>query len=295
MMYENKDCVDFLKSLQDRSMDLIILDPPYYKVVNDDWDNQWFTIDKYLSWSKEWISEVSRVSKMSASLWIFGFPQQLSYLLPILESVGFTFRQQIVVNKGLQAVAGRTSNKLKMFPTATESIFFFHYEARNQIRDILQSEVKRLNLNGAKVNAHLGKAITGGGAFACMASMKKPLEHRVYPTKQDWLKLQEIMNLPKYEDYVYKFNLQPGLTDVWDDINFYDRKEKKIHSTQKPIKLIDRLISCSSNENDNVLDIFAGSATTAISCIKQNRNFFGCEKDENYFVLSNQRISDLAS
>ena len=133
-------------------------------------------------------------------------------------------------------------------------------------------------------------ATNGGGAFACMASTKKPREHRVYPTKQDWTKLEEIMNLPKYEDYVYKFNLQPGLTDVWDDINFYDRKEKKIHSTQKPIKLIERIIACSSNPNDNVLDIFAGSGTTAVCCINQGRNFFGCEKDENYFNLSQERM-----
>ena len=42
------------------------------------------------------------------------------------------------------------------------------------------------------------------------------------------------MKLPKYEDVVYKFNIQMGLTDVWDDINFYDRSLKKIHSTQKP-------------------------------------------------------------
>ena len=179
MTYENKDCLDFLKSLQDKSMDLIILDPPYYKVVNDEWDNQWFTIDKYLSWCQDWISEVSRVSKFSSSLWIFGFAQQLCYILPMLEKAGFTFRQQIVVNKGMQAVAGRTSNKLKMFPTATESIFYFHREARDEIRDIFQAEAKRLGMNGMKINAYLGKATNGGGAFACMASTKKPREHRV--------------------------------------------------------------------------------------------------------------------
>ena len=67
------------------------------------------------------------------------------YLLPYIENAGFTFRQQVVVTKGMQAVAGRTSSKLKMYPTATEfTILFPLSEARDYIRDLLQSEEKRL-------------------------------------------------------------------------------------------------------------------------------------------------------
>ena len=47
LIYKNQDCIEFLKSLDDRSVDLICTDPPYYRVVNDEWDNQWFTIDQY--------------------------------------------------------------------------------------------------------------------------------------------------------------------------------------------------------------------------------------------------------
>ena len=213
--YKNQDCLEFLSSLDDDVIDLICTDPPYYRVVNDEWDNQWFTIDEYYEWCEKWINELGRVAKWNCSFWLFGFPEQLSTLLPIINKAGFTFRQQIVVNKGMQAVAGRTSNKLKMYPTATESIFFFHYEARDHIRDLLQSERKRLGWNGNDVNGHLGKATTGGGTFACIASQKKPREHRVYPTRVDWIKLQEVMNLPEYDDVVYTFNIQTGLTDVW--------------------------------------------------------------------------------
>jgi len=223
---------------------------------------------------------------------LFGFPEQLCTLLPVIEKAGFTFRQQIVVNKGMQAVAGRTSNKLKMYPTATESIFFFHYEARDHIRDLLQSERKRLEWKGKDVNAHLGKATSGGGTFACIASEKKPREHRVYPTREDWVKLQDVMNLPEYDDLVYTFNIQTGLTDVWGDINFYDRKQVKFHSTQKPIPLIERIIQTSSNKNQTVLDIFGGSGSTGVVCKLHDRNFIGCEIDEVYYKKSLQRIID---
>ena len=123
MNYKNQDCIEYLKSLDDRSVDLIVTDPPYYRVVKDEWDNQWFTSDEYYAWCEQWITELGRVAKWSDSFWLFGLPQQLCHLLPVIQRAGFTFRQQIVVNKGMQAVAGRTSKKLKMFPTATESIF----------------------------------------------------------------------------------------------------------------------------------------------------------------------------
>ena len=290
MNYKNQDCIEYLKSLDDRAVDLILTDPPYFRVVKDQWDNQWFTSDEYYAWCEQWIAELGRVAKWSASFWLFGFPQQLTTLLPVIERAGFTFRQQIVVNKGMQAVAGRTSDKLKMFPTATESIFFFHYEARDHIRDLLQAERKRLNMKGCDVNGYLGKAITDGGTFACVASEKKPREHRVYPTRTDWTKLQEIMNLPEYDDLVYTFNLPRGLTDVWDDINFYDRKVTKIHSTQKPVALMERLVLASSNAGNSVLDIFAGSGSTAVACKMHGREFLGCEIDSEYYTKSLERI-----
>ena len=290
MNYKNQDCIEYLKSLDDRAVDLILTDPPYFRVVKDQWDNQWFTSDEYYAWCEQWIAELGRVAKWSASFWLFGFPQQLTTLLPVIERAGFTFRQQIVVNKGMQAVAGRTSDKLKMFPTATESIFFFHYEARDHIRDLLQAERKRLNMKGCDVNGYLGKATTGGGTFACVASEKKPREHRVYPTRTDWTKLQEIMNLPEYDDLVYTFNLPRGLTDVWDDINFYDRKVTKIHSTQKPVALMERLVLASSNAGNSVLDIFAGSGSTAVACKMHGREFLGCEIDSEYYTKSLERI-----
>jgi len=292
LRYKNQDCLEFLSSIDDNTVDLVCTDPPYYRVVNDKWDNQWFTIDEYYEWCEKWINELGRVAKWNCSFWLFGFPAQLCTLLPVINKAGFTLRQQIVVNKGMQAVAGRTSNKLKMYPTATESIFFFHYEARDYIRDLLQSERKRLGWNGNNVNAHLGKAITGGGTFACLASEKKPREHRIYPTRNDWIKLQEVMNLPEYDDVVYTFNIQTGLTDVWDDINFYDRKVKKFHSTQKPIPLIERIINTSSNKDQIVLDIFGGSGSTGVVCKLHDRKFIGCEIDEEYYKKSLERIEN---
>ena len=50
MRYENKDCLEFLKSLDDESVDLVIVDPPYFEIIKDDWDNQWNSEQEYLDW-----------------------------------------------------------------------------------------------------------------------------------------------------------------------------------------------------------------------------------------------------
>ena len=61
--YKNQDCLEFLSSLDDNTVDLVCTDPPYYRVVNDKWDNQWFTIDEYYEWCEKWINELGRVAK----------------------------------------------------------------------------------------------------------------------------------------------------------------------------------------------------------------------------------------
>ena len=81
-----------------------------------------------------------------------------------------------------------------------------------------------------------------------------------------------------------------GYTDVWTDIDFY--QEKHLHPTQKPVKLISRLINTSSNEGDIVLDPFSGSGTTQVCCIQLNRHYIGIEKDENYYNIAKDRIEN---
>lgn len=67
-------------------------------------------------------------------------------------------------------------------------------------------------------------------------------------------------------------------------------KNQRIHPTQKPIELLEYLIKTFSNEGDLVVDLTAGSFSTAIACINTKRKFIGIEKDENYFNIGKERI-----
>jgi DNA modification methylase len=285
----NKDCVDFLKELPDEFADSCITDPPYWGVVEDEWDNQWKSIEEYKDWCESWIKEISRVTKKSASFFIFGYPYQLAHLLPIIESYGFKFRQQIVVWKGMKSAAGRVSSKLKMFPTTTEHIYYFVKDSTNYIRNLLQARAEEKKITPREINDFLGKASNGGGTWSSIAGKKqKTLQE---PTREDWLKLEKLFGeLPKYEDIIYTFNLPMGITDVFDDIKFYFPKGEKLHTTQKPLELIDRIVKSCSNEGDLILDPFMGSGSTAVSCKNNNRKFLGAELDENYYQVCLERL-----
>lgn len=95
-----------------------------------------------------------------------------------------------------------------------------------------------------------------------------------------------------------KFNnngKNPG--DVWGDIKQLTYKSKELisqdllHTIQKPIKLLERIIKASSNEKDIVFDPFSGVGTTAVVCQKLNRRFIGFEINSKYVAISNKRIS----
>ncbi len=65
---------------------------------------------------------------------------------------------------------------------------------------------------------------------------------------------------------------------------------KKIHSTQKPEALLHRILLATSNKNDLILDPFLGSGTTAAVAKKLGRNYFGIEREKNYFKAAEKRI-----
>lgn len=66
----------------------------------------------------------------------------------------------------------------------------------------------------------------------------------------------------------------------------------KLHPTEKPVKVMEILISNSTNPGEVVLDPFIGSGTTAIACINTGRQYIGIEKDEEYYEIAKKRISD---
>ena len=63
-----------------------------------------------------------------------------------------------------------------------------------------------------------------------------------------------------------------------------------IHPTQKSVELCEWLIKTYTNEGETVLDNCMGGFTTAVACIKTNRNYIGYENDKKWFDLGSERV-----
>ena len=65
---------------------------------------------------------------------------------------------------------------------------------------------------------------------------------------------------------------------------------KPVHSTQKPVPLLEYLIKTYTLEGETVLDFTMGSGSTGVACKNLNRKFIGIEKDKQYFEIAKKRI-----
>ena len=70
----------------------------------------------------------------------------------------------------------------------------------------------------------------------------------------------------------------------------FNKVERTVHPTQKPVDLLEYLIKAYTNENMTVLDNTMGSGSTGVACVNTGRNFIGMELDEDYFKIAKERI-----
>jgi len=281
------DCFDILPSIPDESIDLVIADPPYWKVIAEKWDYQWRTEKDYIDWSKKWFEQIHRVLKKGGSFYLFGYFRMLALLLmELVDKNGFELRQQIIIDKGMKSVSGRATKNYRMFPNVTESILFLIKDSKPFIKEFLKEHQIKKGLSSKQINEKLGVKSNGGGMWSIYTGVN--ICEQV-PTKELWTKLQKVLDfdLP-YEKISMTFNPQMGHTDVWRDINFY--KEERFHPTQKPVSLIERLIKASSNKGMIVLDPFVGAGSTALAAKNLKRNFIGIELDEKYCEIAKDRL-----
>ncbi len=104
--------------------------------------------------------------------------------------------------------------------------------------------------------------------------------YRVDGNPKDWKESEE----GKYRDTCP--------SNFWDDITvpFWSMPENTAHPTQKPEKLVAKLVLASSNKGDTVFDPFAGSGTTLAVAKKLGRHYIGIEKEKQYCIWSEYRL-----
>jgi site-specific DNA-methyltransferase (adenine-specific) len=222
------DCFDNLSKIEDNTIDLIAIDPPYeISYENLDWDK------KVLNWNTL-RDEFFRILKPTGNLIIFQGWSNVSETKKILEEK-FILKNWIVWDR----IKGRGANT-NMVSTREDILWL----------------VKGKDYTYNKIYSTIKKKTGGLGA-------KNGQECR-------------------------------ALSNVWTDISPIVpwSKERVKHPTQKPLQLMERIITIFSNENDLVLDCFAGSGSTGVASKNLNRNFIVIEKDENYHSIIVDRLKE---
>ena len=230
------DCLEKMKDIPDGSVDLILCDLPYYKVVKDNWDNQWESEVAYIEWCSIVITEYKRILRDNGNLFLF------------------TGRQY---NRKIATLLDKKFHEKRIIIWARKRGF----------------------------NNTRGRALASGYEPICYYCNGDNGTFNNYKIKVDSQRVEYTTG-----------SLKDGITlsDVWIDIPAlpHNAKEKVKHPTQKPQRLIERIILIGTNDGETVLDNCMGSGTTGVACKNLNRNFIGIELDLEYFKIAEKRINE---
>lgn len=287
---KHEDCLTFLENLPDNSVDLVAVDPPYYSVVSDSWDNQWETEEDYLKWCKQWTEECFRVLKPGKCFYVWGttkFDTFLRYKLDVLNGLtDATYQSWIIWHYDW---GGRTKKNfarkhedLLMYSKGKEFDFFADNILVERAVKSNMAITRKMNL----IAKHFADGLTSEkdlNSWETYRFNKKGFEELI--TEFETLKSKDL-----------KFKKGKIPTDVWMKNNHTTSKEYAgWHPTQKPVEIMDRIIRAHTKEGDVVLDCFTGSGSTMVSALKNKRKFIGCEFSEEYVKKSLQRTIELLS
>lgn len=213
------DCVDGIKLLDDNSIDLVIIDPPY----------------------KLDIVKLKNTTK---------FNNYANELLGLKD--GFDLKI------------------LDLLVTKMKKINIYIYCSKRQVKELLEYFINR------KCNYEI---------LTWHKMNPSPLTNNIYLPDTEYIVFAREKGVRLYGNYHTKRKYYIS------GVNQADKKKWK-HPTIKPLPFIENHIINSSNEGDLILDCFAGSGTTLVGAINQNRNFIGFEINKKYYETAQYRINE---
>lgn len=319
------DCREVLPTLPDNSVDLILTDPPYFRVKSEDWDRQWDKPEKFLDWLDGIAAEWQRILRPNGSLYCFASPR-MAARVEVLLSRRFEVLNRIrwMKEAGWHQKAEKESLRSYLSPWE-EIIFAEHFGADNiakgeagyvakcdelrgfvfePLRAYLDGERIAAGLTPDEVNVVCGFREKGGMAGRHWFNASQ----FAMPTERSYLRareatgrfLREYEGLRReyedlrreYEDLRRPFSVTADVpyTDVWTfkTVAGYPGK----HPCEKPQELLRHVITASSRPGAVVLDCFAGSGSTGIAALALGREFIGVEKCPTWHEKASERLAE---
>ncbi|MGP1489932.1 MAG: DNA-methyltransferase [Treponema sp.] len=318
------DCIDLLPKIPDGSIDAIISDPPYGYLKNQKLDVP-FNEAVFFSEAKRVLKPAGfivlfgrgtafyRWNTMLADLGfvfkeeiIWNKVQTTSPVLPLSrvhETVSIHCKGKGKINKvrvPYLEMKGHDIGAIKQDIKRLMSVFS-NNKSLAAVREYLENATRNYiePISTKNNNMIFSKKVKGDDRAV-----------RVTACMKDGLKEKSIIQTPSYDkEAKAKYcTSHTGIINGCDrdvaviDIMTRGLREKSImqqgrehytmqHPTQKPARLLERLMALVTQENALVLDPFMGSASTGVACINTSRKFIGMELDDEYFDIAKQRIA----
>lgn len=305
------DCLALLNSLPDDSVDLIAVDPPYYKVVAAEWDRQWDTKADFLAWLRKVLAEYRRVLKPSGSIYLFCGPY-LAAETELLLGEYFKVLNHIVWRKPTGRHLGCSKESLTKYFPQTERIIFaesdkklppderpFYFEP---VRAYLDETVRGAGVSSRQVDDATNTKMSGHWFGRSQFSMPSERHYQTLqalaPALKPYAELKAEYDSiraqsgagPQGRGRAFTVSKEVPYTDVWDFpvVQFYAGK----HPCEKPAALMEHILLASSKVGDLVLDTFIGSGSTALAAERLSRRLVGCEFGEVEFAQACDRLKN---
>lgn len=306
------DSLEVLPTL-DVKAEVLLTDPPYFKVKQEEWDNQWDKAAEFLSWMGDFLDRAKPLLTPQASVWVFASPAMTSSVERLV-SERFRVLNSVrwVKEAGWHQKAELAS--LRSYLTAWEGVVFAEQnndanteDAPNLRREVFQplgayftEAAQSVGRTGASVGMQMGydsamfrrweegSSVPTHGAYARMREIlgEKSL-HLGYSELCEW----NAKLLAEYESKRRPFFIdrRDHSTDVWNFAPVTPFPGK--HPCEKPESMLRHMISVSSRAGDLILDPFAGSGATLIAASNAGRRAVGIEKDERWCEHAAKRLS----
>lgn len=275
------DNLTLLKTLPKESVDMIYMDPPYNTGRNFHYFDDCYA--DFNTFMKERIMECHRVLKKTGNIIIHVEPRISHHIRNICDGVfsETNFRNEIVWHSG-----GNSKNKHQLARNH-DTIIVYGKSHKPQFFPIYKPYDDKYK-KGLKTCPHHKKMYSTSAAHNSQPEVN-PRPNLCYEWKgqtKQWYVSKEKMKeldddhrleynsrgIPRIKRFAEEMEGIP-IRDTWDDISSIQNGEKVKYATQKPVKLLERIVSLYSKEGDLCLDPFAGSGTLGRACIQLNRRF----------------------
>lgn len=299
-----------LNDLPDKSVNLILADPPYYKVKGD-FDFVWKNFDDYLKDVERWAIECKRVLADNGTLYWYGDAKNIAYA-QILFDKHFNLLNSLVFQKQLFC---DIYGNLRGFAPQTERCLVYTngnelFEVNNNIlfkpsREYLFNKMKQKGVKYSDLDKILFKAglqtkTSSHAKLFCNPEQKQGhlITEKQYNAIKKYLELEKdyCEILAEYKLLRDKFENEKRFFDnslKLQEIIQFGKAERHDHETVKPESITIQIIKVSSRPQDLILIPFAGSGTECAMAAKEGRRFIGFDTELKHVEYANKRAEQI--